>query len=329
MIKKFLCVVLVCSIVATSTQRIDAALHQKDDNYQQAETKSNYTIEELYKLRNSLSADFENFSDAIARIDKQLESLGVEEISQSEVEEKLGLTEHAIQPFISVSSTSDIKWTSTREYYVYRGKSYELQIIRGVPAKGSGQLWSNNLQYKGATSSGFNAASKNVAKVVVNKIAGCLPQVGGMISNGLTFYNAFKGVISGLSPTTSVGAIECAYTSSISSSYLYVFIKYSGDVDTGNQILGYCGNVVTYETSISTPGSIKINGTWLPKIYTTYVSGTITSPYYNEYRNVASNVFWEYKNGNPNVPYRYDIYNFWVQALDTTIRLEAPYAFPY
>lgn len=149
MIKKLLCVVLVCSIVATSTQSIDAALHQKDDNYQQAETKSNYTIEELYKLRNSLSADFENFSDAIARIDKQLESLGVEEISQSEVEEKLGLTEYAIQP------------------------------------------------------------------------------------------------------------------------------------------------------------------------------------YYNEYRNVASNVFWEYKNGNPNVPYRYDIYNFWVQALDTTIRLEAPYAFPY
>ena len=51
--------------------------------------------------------------------------------------------------------------------------------------------------------------------------------------------------------------------------------------------------------------------------------------FYNGYRDVASNVFWEYKNGNPNVATRYETHIFRVQVLDDVLGVEVPYAFPY
>ena len=35
---------------------------------------------------------------------------------------------------VALNPSSTVKWTSTRQTTVYRGKTYELQIIRGVPA---------------------------------------------------------------------------------------------------------------------------------------------------------------------------------------------------
>lgn len=328
MIKKLLCGFLICLMFVNSISNVNAAQNKEEDK-QVNEPK--FTVEELYQFRNVLVMDYDFYEDEIAEIDRKLEKLGVEEISQSEVEAKLGLIdEYAVQPCYDVTSTSDIKWTSKREYYVYRGKSYELQVIRGVPDGQVGRLCSSDAQPKLAKAdSGFKAAAKNVSKIIVNSVAGSLPQIGGMINTAQTFYDVFKGVISGLSPTTSLGPIECNYTSSMVANYLYVFVKYSGDIDAGNQILAYCGNWIDYSTTITIPSPIKVNGVWRANVDAVNVRGTITSPYYNWYRDVASNVFWEYKNGNPNVTTRYDTYRFWIQALDDKIMLEAPYAFPY
>lgn len=261
MIKKVVCVLLICAVAVCSMNSVSAA-QRKEGEKQAGERK--FTLEELYQLRNVLVMDFDFYEDEIAEIDRKLEKLGVTEISQSEVEAKLGLIdEYAVQPCYDVTSTSDIKWTSKREYYVYRGKSYELQVIRGVPKEGTGRLCSSDGQPKLAKADlGFKAAAKNVSKIIVNSVAGSLPQIGGMINTAQTFYDVFKGVISGLSPTTSLGPIECNYTSSMVANYLYVFVKYSGDIDEGNQILAYCGNWIDYSTTITIPSPIKVNGVW-------------------------------------------------------------------
>ena len=326
MIKKFLCTLITCVMFFNTINYSYAT----EDVYSGNQTnESALTINELYELRNSLTMNFDVFSEDIALIDKKLESLGVEEISQTEVEMKLGLiNDSSVQPCYDVSSTSDIRWTSTREYYVYRGQSYELQVIRGVPISNNSSLIG---RYKHEVNkySSFEANAKNAFKIIVNSIAGCLPNIGGTIVTLQTFYAIFKDTYSSLTPTTLIDSFDSLYKSMVSANYVYVFVKYSGSADEGNQILAYCGNDLQYETTIILDAPILLeNGSLGANNDTVELNGTITSPYYNGYRDVASNVFWEYKNGNSNKTIYYDTYKFWVEALDDELCLYAPSAFP-
>ncbi len=322
--KKIFSCLLVLMLILSSGGNIQAAPQKQ----MKEETNTFCMIDELYNLRSKLISNYDYFEEEIEMIDKRLETLGVEEISQNEVEAKLGIGENAIQPCIDVSSNSDIKWTSTRETYVYRGKWYELQIIRGVPASENSSLFNSDLTFENINP-GVGTAAMNALTVTVRALAGYLPKVGGQISTALTVYDVFNGVVSGLQKTTSLSGVTFSYHSSVGSSYLYVFVKYSGSVDTGNQILGYCGNVVEYYTAINHSKPIWVNGDLKPNVKTEYVEGTITSPFYDSYRTVASNVFWEYKNGNPNERSNYETGYFWVKMINRTEKLEAPYAFPY
>lgn len=326
MIKKVICGIALCAIMANDLAVVNAEEREEiqKDGYEDVQN-----IDELYELRSLLSVDFDKNLEQIEEIDRQLEALGVEEITQEEVAEKLGVAkDSSIKSRIAVSSSSTVKWTSVREQYVYQGKSYELQIIRGVPNESYGESWRVDTQAR-KTNAGFVAASKNALKVITSKILGQLPKVGGAISTAKTFFDVFNGIISGLSTTSTIEGVDSVYMTSMKGEFLYVFVKYSGDVDAGNQILGYGGSTVQYETSININQPLKINGQWTPNISVAKVTGTITSPYYSSgYRNIASNVFWNYKNGNSSVNGHYELGYVDVDMLGEIKRLEAPYAFP-
>ncbi|MDE6209418.1 MAG: hypothetical protein K2M73_07065 [Lachnospiraceae bacterium] len=121
-----------------------------------------------------------------------------------------------------------------------------------------------------------------------------------------------------------VSDISANYTVLTGANYLYVFIKYSGDLDTGNQILGYSGNIVNYSYNVDIP-NFSMNGNELQgTINSKTYSGTITAPYYNDYISKASSNFYKYKNGDNNFLVRYDIVSFYLENVNDRIKIKVP-----
>ena len=260
-------------------------------------------IDELYAERNQLAVDFDKNAAKIAEIDKKLEKLGVEEISYNNLMQKLSWNQLSTYSNIgnadinwNVSSTSTVKWTSTRQDVRYNNKEYQLQIIRGVPKNSSSELADSNLAYS-TSDSGFKSGAKNVLEVVVSEALGDLPSIGGAISTAKSFYDAFKGAIAGMTSTTNVGSVKCSYTTSLAVEELYVFVKYKGQEDLGHQLPCYVGNSVSYDTVISVPNGVTVNGEYKAKVNSKEYSGTIKAPFYDNYVSKASRNFWDYMEG--------------------------------
>lgn len=290
------------------------------------------SIDALYEMRGEYSLDFENNYELIEAIDNRLEELGVEEISYNEVVSKLnnsmvnsndeanintGMARVALNP------STTVKWTTTRQTTVFNGKTYELQIIRGVPATANSELWSFDAHYIKSKKSA-TAIAQNVIGITVSSVSGALPVVGGGLTAIQTMYDICKGVVSGMTGQTIVSDISANYSVLTGASYLYVFIKYSGDLDTGNQILGYSGNIVTYSYDVDIPNfsmnGNELHGTINSKTY----SGTITAPFYNDYISKASGNFYKYNNGDNNFLVRYDILSFYLENVNDRILIKVP-----
>ncbi len=103
----------------------------------------------------------------------------------------------------------------------------------------------------------------------------------------------FKGFISGLTPTASVGAVECSYTTSYSVEQLYVYVKYNGASDN-DQILCYTGDAVSLSTLIATPSFFEINGVIKPAVKSDTKNYAIKSEGYSTYMNYACREFYNY-----------------------------------
>lgn len=278
------------------------------------------SIDLLYEKRGEYCIDCKNNYKIIEAIDNRLERLGVEEITYREVLAKLEGNKNSR---VALNPSTSIKWTSTRQTTVYRGKTYEIQIIRGV-GKNANELYNSyvNITKKGG---GKKAAAINVIGVVVNKIAGELPYVGDGIGTIQTVYDIYKGIVSGLSTQTVISDISAVYTVSMSAEYLYAFVKYSGDVDAGKQILGYAGNNINFECNITIPMCGVQNGKIYPSINNIKRSGIIKSPYYNSYIDKASANFYSYKSGNSNISVRYEVLSVKLKCIDgSSVLLKVP-----
>lgn len=278
------------------------------------------SIDLLYEKRGEYCIDYKNNYKIIEAIDNRLERLGVEEITYREVLAKLEGNKNSR---VALNPSTSIKWTSTRQTTVYRGKTYEIQIIRGV-RKNNNELYRTYgvIEKKGGSK---KTAAMNVIGVVVNKIAGALPYVGDGIATAQTVYDIYKGIVSGLSTQTVISDISATYTASMSAEYLYAFVKYSGDVDAGKQILGYAGNNINFKCLVAIPMSIVQNGKINDYIKNKDCSGIIKSPYYNSYIDKASANFYSYKSGNSNISVRYEVLSVKLQCIDgSSVLLKVP-----
>lgn len=251
-------------------------------------------IDNLYLERAELARNYEINKVRINEIDIELESLGVQEISEAEVKSKL--TEgNEVTPLVVLPTSSTVKWTSYRQQTSYRGQMYDMQIIRAVPKAVNSGLYKSLALVDHQPSSAISTGLE-LMEVAATTAVGSYPQIG---TPTVVFYDVFKTLISGLSTNTVINGVSANYTTGITANYLFVWVKQVGQVDDGNQLLSYKGNYVTVDTNVAIPGMIEVNGNMVANVPSGHIYQTITSPYYNSgYMDRACNVYWEHINNN-------------------------------
>lgn len=286
--------------------------------------------DELFRLRAELLMDPNATQEQFDRIDAQLLALGAEPISSYEVAKKFGET---AQPLYDAVSTSDTEWISQRFVNVYCGKEYDIQIITGQMRNQnatSSPLYSyknGEIRKYSGKKIGNVKAIQVLADEVTSATASCVPVIGPILSSAITFYDILHAYNDGLSPTSVVDDAECSFDICAISTMRFAFIKYRGNLDEGNQILGYCGTQVDYAVSITFP---YVDENLKPHLETKEYSDTATSYGFNNEAVVAiaSKNFFYYKFGQTILDTHYILYTIPIVLLDTTYKMEVPYAHP-
>lgn len=276
-------------------------------------------IDSLYVERAELCMDFAKNNEQIKKIDEKLEKLGVETLEDEEVVELLRDVENydiSSVPSVAIATPSEygIKWTSTRNVVIYRGKQYEVQELKAIPTRPTSSLQTTT---SSVTKSATRAtASKNLAKIVATEVIGHIPEIGGDLSRGITIYQALKGVYQDLKKTDTVYNIKAAYVHRLGAEYTLEFVKPYGARDSGNQVLCYAGNSVRITANISIP-TFKYDGkTYQTGLKNKAYSGTVSSPYYDgNKRNMACKNYCKYKEGKSMEPH-YNITKYKETAVD-------------
>lgn len=324
--KKYLAFILACIMILESsirvyavengTQNVDIIVEDEDKNRQ---------IDQLLSERCELELEYEKNIFQINQIDKQLETLGVEEITMDEVRQKVG---QSAMPRYSVSSTSTTKWTSRRMVVAYANRQFEFQIIEGVPISQSSPLREDytNVQYEKA---GFVAGAVDAIKVVGVSALGALPEIGTVLSVGITVFDAFTAFISNLTSSTIIENVEGTAVVSFTSHVKYIFVKPNGSADAGNQVLCYAGNMVKYRvTTVSVVDSL-INGVSTPAHnIEAWGEDSSMSKDYSDYSVPARNYYNYVTYGDDDFIYDYHITHVTLSLFEKDQRFAVPDEFP-
>lgn len=170
----------------------------------------------------------------------------------------------------------------------------------------------------------FKAGVKSVLKFAASSLAGKIPEVGGIISSGITFYDLCKDSINALKKTTVVKDVSCSYNTRVSTDEIFVFVKYKGAKDLGNQVLCYVGNVVHYSTGINVLSGKTENGEYIPDVIQKKCSGVIKSSQYDNHCAEASQNFWKYNHKQQMNEY-YTISNIQEKKIAGDVQISVPY----
>lgn len=291
-------------------------------------------IDELYALRNHLIRDLDNNITEIQEIDQAILSLGAEQISTPEVMQKLGMN---VTPQYNVSSTNDVRWTSTRVNTTYRGNVYELQVITGVPTTSAdtrnSDLISTTTSYA-KIDYGAVEALKNTIKVVIGTVTGGLgvkDENGNTIvsvASVYTLFDLYSGVVEGMSRTSEISNVDFTYTTNIVSNVKFVFVKPYGTIDTGNQVLCYVGNYVDYTVGITQGGAFAVDGENV-KSDVDFVkrSGVMQSANYSSFYNIAAENYWDHTQGVSILNEYHDIRSIKLEMIEGSKAISVPYVF--
>lgn len=288
------------------------------------ESEKNNLITQLMLERSKLEVEYSKNRSKIAEIDSQLNSLGVTEVSTFELENRMGID---VSPYYIVNPTSTTRWTSRRVVTTYRGKQYELQIIEGVPTSADSPLRydSSRVYYEAR---GVKAGIAKVLQVLSVSALGAIPEIGSELAAGVTVYDAIKGMVSNLTTSTLIDKITGTGVVSLTTHMKFVYVKEYGQPDTGNQVLCYQGNSVTYLLSTISVVDTFENGN-LKTLHDVSVSrdSSTVSERYNDYSVPVEN-FYSYKyNGNSNFTYDYTVKSIKIKMLNRTENYKVPSEF--
>lgn len=297
------------------------------------------STDELFEMRNRLIMEDKNNEYLIDAIDKQLENLGVEEISSEEairkiegrkrniwelIYDKLGKYS-PVSTMVALEKSNTVKWTSKREKYVYRGQTFEMQIIQAVPRKNvNSELWGKYSISNKNSSSSKRAIEKKVFEVIMNESVSHIPIIGTTYDGVLTAYEAIQSVNKEVKKTAIVSDISANYTLNLITNWIYVYVKYSGSSDSGNQVLTYVGNTVMYETTVVIPTCIYDKKNSIPRNIIKNISGELEAKYYNNFSSIACEKYYFYKNMNVDFSPYYDIRNFKMRTVEDTVNIAIP-----
>lgn len=285
-------------------------------------------------MRATYLLDHEDGQSAIEAIDKRLLQLGVEEISAVEVAHLFDSNPSENQPRYTPISTPGTTWYSQRLINVYNGKEYEVQIITGQmanPQATNSPLYDYTpgivKEYTGGLVGLINALHVAAPDIIVS--AGSIhdPAVGSVLSAGLTLYDIVMAFEEGLTPTSTLDNGKYSFDITLISTMKFAFIKYSGNLDTGNQILGYAGTEVKCAVNINIP---RVSENLVPYYESVEYADTITSYGFDNYviRAIASQNFWNYKLGYTNLDQYYLIHKIPFTLMNTIYYADVPYTHP-
>lgn len=279
-------------------------------------------------MRAELELDFEANEEAITQIDKELELLGVEEITYPELSE---IAEASIEPRITPTAQQYVKHLSERVVAVCNGEQYELQIITSVPTDDDSVLRPS-----------YEFRVQTEAEQLADNVRFCTTLAGGLISlytmniNGETIlnetftkvketvetafslYDIYSAYSDAVSPITKVEDADNTGLISIGIHERHVFIKSYGAVDQGNQILMCSSNRVHFDAAVIQEEPFFVGDVSQPNIRTISFEGIYYSQFYSgidsdgdginntsgdrdEMIRYVCNLYWNYrKYGNTN-----------------------------
>jgi hypothetical protein len=224
-----------------------------------ADSSQVLSIKDLYQQKSELLTQSPIDQVKIAEIDTDLKGLGVDFLTQEQVNEKSNTTVGELKGFtpqIAVPSQSNISWSSYRDTVTRQGVTYEVQHLVAQPNGLSSNLAGNgNTTIK--SSYGWQAGAMNfllsAGKTATGKI---IPGA----SNVLSVYNALSAFSSGLQSTSTITNLTANYTWNHTTMVSFEYVKQVGQADD-SQILTYVSSSVTTWVNWAVPSFTINSGT--------------------------------------------------------------------
>lgn len=255
-------------------------------------------IQELFEERALLLLHESIDTLQLNRIDQELINLGVEFLTESQVQKLLieaTINEYIqegrpVPRFINVPSSTNNNWTSSIVTLTHSNNvRYDVQRIT-VTARNSNSSQSIPMTTRTVNfSRNWQAGAVNVLAVGVSHTAGQIP----LLSNLISFFDAVSGFAQGISRTTEVSVPHIAYIWHGNATTVFTFVRLAGQPSSIGRMTQVSTSVAfTAQYTIPTFSQRLVNGNWamVPGLRTTGRSFTFTHPGHNNV-SVAMNTF--------------------------------------
>ena len=229
MIKKAASIILVLALVAALCASVVSANTYNPNAEQELVDQQ---IAELLDQRKVLMFEDPINETAIANINAELESLGIDFLSDSEVLSQFP-DAYAIQnssagstvsPLADTPETSNVSWMNTRSTYTYNGQVYNVQKLIAEPMTESSSLWdegvaliNEDINFVAGATNFLNAVGTAALSYVNSKV--------------MTFYDIFSSTWTGLQRTTVIDSVDAILSWESSTTAIFYYIRLASQTD--------------------------------------------------------------------------------------------------
>ena len=220
-------------------------------------------------------ANIVKYEELINEIDLKLKNLGVSILTEEEVAAQFPETKNSkelalvgqtqvVAPQVTQPSSNLNTWFSYRSSYTTGGIKYSLQKLIAQPKSPSSPLCDSGTRILENTKS-WTAGAGRVLTTLAQSAIGEIPGASGF----LTFYDAAKAYVSGMTTTTEVKAPKITYTWSGTTTASFIYVKLSGQSDD-YQWLSLVSTKCTTSVAYNIPSFARKSGSqWLDPIVLT------------------------------------------------------------
>lgn len=190
----------------------------------------------LVDQRASLLLDSTTNAAKISAIDSQLERLGVDFLTNTQVDDQFpkAKSDYALamsgntknRSRVATPSSNKNSWMSYRSTVTYNGKSYNVQRLIAQPKSTSSPLATSASRIV-SFKNNWKAGASNLFQSVAQSSIGAIPGA----SLAVSVYDAVKSAVSGISTTTTVTIPNVTYSWSSTETVVFTYIRLTSQTD--------------------------------------------------------------------------------------------------
>lgn len=233
-------------------------------------------------LNSELGLDTEDLNSEFENINRKLEQLGVEELTQQEVLEKVGESD-GIMPYLDTpSSANGILWNSYRSTVNISGTNYDVQTIIATQDKdGPYSRLCSEKNIIISSSSGKSAGATEVLKALINNAIDIVVDGNNYAKYIKTAYDYGRAYLSGIQTNTIISNIKASYNTNAVTTVAFNYVKKSGESDN-KQVYTFVSTKHEVTVGGMIPTFTYSNGETHPNIvYIPQTNCTSTADHYN------------------------------------------------